>query len=217
MAVSNELLANGDVGDFYKNMLLNQIWQQQLASGANLANAGWKTALGLAIGSGLGNWLGYKFGNYQRNRDDARQYGMNNPAVRAAVNNFLGGEADLGWKPQYQFKTPREYFFEAVTYNPNTNQVQDAVNRALPVNNFLPPLQQKPPPPTPEVRPTVNTPIQQQQGVMEPTQQATSIANQNQWTFPTPTISEYISEAPNPYKPYKPYFGRKSLPLRIGW
>ena len=72
MAVSNELLANGDVGDFYKNMLLNQMWQQQLASGANIANAGWKTALGLAIGSGLGNWLGYKFGNYQT--DHKRYY-----------------------------------------------------------------------------------------------------------------------------------------------
>lgn len=190
MAVSNELLANGDVGDFYKNMLLNQMWQQQLASGANIANTGWKTALGLAIGSGLGNWLGYKFGNYQRARDDARQYGMNNPAVRAAVNNVLGDEADLGWKPQYQFKTPREYFFEAVTYNPNTNQVQDAVNRAVPVNNFLPPLQQKPLPPTPEVEDTrhiVNAPFQQPV-TTGATQQATS----NPYTFNvSPIVPKY--------------------------
>lgn len=187
MAVSNELLANGDVGDFYRNMLLNQIWQQQLASGANLANAGWKTALGLAIGSGLGNWLGYKFGNYQRNRDDARQYGMNNPTVRAAVNNVLGDEADLGWKPQYQFRTPKEYFFEAVTYNPNTNSIQNAVNRALPVNNFLPPLQQKPPPPEYENLPTVAKPFQQPV-VAGATQPATS----NPYTFNvSPIVPKY--------------------------
>lgn len=158
--ITNALLLDDDFMELYKQMLANQRWQQQLASGANIANTGWKTALGLAIGSGLGNWLGYKFGNYQRANDDARQYGMNNPAVRAAVNNILGGEADLGWKPQYQ------------------------LNRALPVNNFLPPLQQKPPP---QAEVYVDKPFQQPV-VAGATQPTTS----NPYTFNvSPIVPKY--------------------------
>ncbi|MBR3746755.1 MAG: hypothetical protein IKP64_07265 [Selenomonadaceae bacterium] len=102
-------------------------WQQQLASGANLAkNLSPQALLGLTLGTGLGSWLGYKFGNWQRARDDNVQYGTNpdvNPvAVNAAVTNalFPRGDYDLGWKPQYQFPTAQKFFTDRVTPNPSS-------------------------------------------------------------------------------------------------
>ena len=102
-------------------------WQQQLANGANLAkNLSTQALLGLTLGTGLGNWLGYKFGNWQRVRDETMQYGTNpdvNPvAVNAAVKNalFPRGDFDLGWKPQYQFPTAQKLFTDRVTPNPSS-------------------------------------------------------------------------------------------------
>lgn len=158
--------------NFYENMLRNQLWQSQLSNGANIANMGGRTALGLAIGTGLGNWLGYKFGNWQRARDDAKQYQIP-PTAQTAINNLLGDEFDLGWKPQYQFKTPKEYLLEAVKYNPNWREV--AYSDALPkyqaaMTGFLSPRPQtqqtiapavsEPPQPVPVNSPTATTPQQ---------------------------------------------------------
>lgn len=168
--VSQELLSD----DLYRDMIRNQLWQNQLGSGLNIANAGWKTALGLALGTGLGNWLGYKFGNWQQARDDDFKYGLkNNPAAQAAVNNLLGGDVDLGWTPQYQFKTPQEYFLDAVKYNPNWRNA--AYNNALPkyqsaMTGFLPPKPQ----PQPAIAPAVSTtpqPAIANPSTLTPTQQ----------------------------------------------
>ena len=93
-------------------------WQQQLASGANLAkNLDASTLLGLTLGTGLGNWLGYKFGNWQRTRDENAQYGNKNPSPTSpALQNILAqrGDFDLGWKPQYRFPTAEELFKRAM-------------------------------------------------------------------------------------------------------
>ena len=149
--VSQELLSD----DVYRSMLLNQLWQNQLGSGLNIANAGWKTALGLAAGTGLGYLLGDWFWNAQKAKRDEYLYGLkNNPAAQAAVNNLLGGDVDLSWTPQYQFKTPQEYFLDAVKYNPNWRN--EAYNNALPkyqsaMTGFLPPK------PQPTAAPAVST------------------------------------------------------------
>lgn len=102
-------------------------WQQQLASGANLAkNLNWQTLLGLTLGTGIGHWLGDKFYNWQRAGDDARQYGKPNPAqtnpglhyaIRDAL--FPQGDANLGWQPQYPFPTANKLFTDRVTPNPS--------------------------------------------------------------------------------------------------
>lgn len=152
--VSADLLSD----DLYRDMIRNQLWQNQLGSGLNIANAGWKTALGLALGTGLGNWLGDNFWNAQKAKRDEYKYGLkNNPAAQAAVNNLLGGDVDLGWTPQYQFKTPQEYFLDAVKYNPNWRNA--AYNNALPkyqsaMTGFLPPK------PQPAIAPVANTTLQ---------------------------------------------------------
>lgn len=146
MATTSAMLADPDFMEMYKAMLANSRWQNQLGSGLNIANAGWKTALGLALGTGLGNWLGDKFWNAQKAKRDEYKYGLkNNPAEQAAVNNLLGGDVDLSWTPQYQFKTPQEYFLDAVKYNPNWQNA--AYNNALPkyqsaMTGFLPPKPQ---------------------------------------------------------------------------
>ena len=44
-------------------------WQQQLLNGANIANTGWQTALGLMIGSALGNRLGQIYGDQVQERN----------------------------------------------------------------------------------------------------------------------------------------------------
>lgn len=94
-------------------------WQQQLASGANLAkNLNWQTLLGLTLGTGIGHWLGDKFYNWwelqkQKNKNPPE---VNSAAQNAAIRDYLLplGEFDLGWKPQYQFPTAKgaldEYF-----------------------------------------------------------------------------------------------------------
>ena len=113
--------------DLYRNMLLNQLWQNQLSSGANIANMGGRMALGLAIGTGLGNWLGNKFWNYQQNRINSAGKDPNAPnKPPAVVPSLISGNFDLGWTPPqnpYQFKTAQEYFSDAVKrYNPNWRQ-----------------------------------------------------------------------------------------------
>ncbi|MBR1646006.1 MAG: hypothetical protein IJ685_04420 [Selenomonadaceae bacterium] len=113
-------------------------WQQQLASGANLAkNLSPQALLGLTIGTGLGNWLGNKLWNWQRARDDTLQYDTNpvavNPAINAAVQSTLGqqGDFDLGWKPQYQFPTANKLFNDAVTPNPQSWNWRDEWRKQL--------------------------------------------------------------------------------------
>lgn len=176
--VSSDLLSD----DLYRNMLLNSIWQNQISSGANIANMGGKTALGLMIGMGLGNWLGNKFYNYQRAQDDKFQFGKN-PAVKAAVQNLFG-DADLGWKPpnQYQFKPAREYLLEGVAYNPNWRQA--AIDKAALVPTFTPAVVAKPAQQAMNNGTVtyVDTPFQQ------------PVAAKNQYDFPVPNISEL-----NPY------------------
>ena len=167
--VSEELLSD----DLYRYMLFNQSMQNSLGSGLNIANAGWKTALGLALGTGLGNWLGNKFWNFQKEQREKYKYG-DNPAVQAAINNLFG-DVDLGWTPQYQFKTPKEYLLDAVKFNPNWRDT--AYNNALPkyqaaMTGFLPPRAQTQPQqaiapavsPTPQLAPAnpPTTPTPQQ-------------------------------------------------------
>ena len=102
-------------------------WQQQLASGANLAkNLNAQTLLGLTLGTGIGHWLGDKFYNWQRAGDDARQYPpepltTNPAAINSAVRDalFPQGDANLGWSPQYQFPTANKLFTGRVTPNPS--------------------------------------------------------------------------------------------------
>lgn len=134
--VSSDLLSD----DLYRNMLLNSIWQNQISSGANIANMGGKTALGLMIGAGLGNWLGNKFWNYQQNKINSAAGNTSNvrpdvhPDVVKAVAQNIFGNADLGWTPpnQYQFGTPQEYFANAVRrYTPNWQQ--QTANSILPI------------------------------------------------------------------------------------
>ena len=122
-------------------------WQRILVSGANLAkNLNWQTLLGLTLGTGLGSWLGYKFGNWQRARDDNVQYGTNpdvNPvAVNAAVTNalFPRGDYDLDWKPQYQFPTAQKFFTDRVTPNPSSwNNLITQNTRYFPMTTSTPP------------------------------------------------------------------------------
>ena len=130
-------------------------WQQQLANGANLAkNLSTQALLGLTLGTGLGNWLGYKFGNWQRARDENMQYGTNpdvNPvAVNAAVANalFPQGDFDLGWKPR--FPTAQKLFTDRVTPNPSTWQ------NLIPQNTRYFPM--TPTTPTPPPQSTAITP-----------------------------------------------------------
>lgn len=130
--VSSDLLSD----DLYRNMLLNSIWQNQISSGANIANMGGKTALGLMIGMGLGNWLGNKFYNYQRAQDDKFQFGKH-PAVKAAIQNLFG-DADLGWKPPqnlYSFPTTQTERLAGIGYNPNWREA--AINKAVPVPTMV--------------------------------------------------------------------------------
>ena len=120
-------------------------WQQQLASGANLAkNLNPGTLLGLTIGTGLGNWLGNKFWNWQRARDDTLQYDTNPAAIHAAVQSTLGqqGDFDLGWKPQYQFPTANKLFNDRFT--PNFDWRQNLRSQVM-----TPPATQTPQNPSP--------------------------------------------------------------------
>ena len=136
-------------------------WQQQLASGANLAkNLSPQALLGLALGTGLGNWLGYKFGNWQRVQDENMQHGkpdVNPVAVNAAVTNalFPRGDYDLGWKPQYQFPTAQQRLNDYFRPNPSTWQ------NLIPQNTrYFPmtPTTSTPPPSTTE-NPWNNNPL----------------------------------------------------------
>lgn len=121
----------------YKRMLENQRWQQQLASGLNIANTGWKTALGLNLGTALGAWLGHKFGNWQREQDDKRQYGSNTPQGAAIQNMF--GDADLGWQPS-PYWNPADYSWQASPQIYNQDWRKNMVNRALPIPYWQPDL-----------------------------------------------------------------------------
>lgn len=126
-------------------------WQQQLVSGANLAkNLNPQALLGLVLGTGLGNWLGNKFYNWQRSHDDNLQHGTNpevNPtAVNTAVANALfprGSEFDLGWKPR--FPTAQKLFNDRVTPNPSTWQ------NLIPPNTQYFPMTQTTATPTPTI------------------------------------------------------------------
>ncbi|MBR0060039.1 MAG: hypothetical protein IJP68_01020 [Selenomonadaceae bacterium] len=117
-------------------------WQQQLASGANLAkNLNWQTLLGLTLGTGIGHWLGDKFYNWQREGDDAHQYGKPNPvAINAAIRDYLlpQGEFDLGWKPQYQFPTANKLFTDAVTPKPSSFDWRQNLRRQQPFFQMTP-------------------------------------------------------------------------------
>lgn len=128
--VSSDLLSD----DLYRNMLLNSIWQNQISSGANIANMGGKTALGLMIGMGLGNWLGNKFWNYQQNKiNSASKTPSRNVAMATAVQNLFG-DVDLGWKPPqnlYPFPTTQTERLAGISYNPNWRQA--AIDKAIPV------------------------------------------------------------------------------------
>lgn len=99
-------------------------WQQQLTNGANLAkNLNPSTLLGLTLGTGLGRWLGYKFGNWQQARDEAAAAGNPNTAdLKPFLQSVLVHQPDydLGWKPQYQFPTAQKLFNERVTPNPSS-------------------------------------------------------------------------------------------------
>ncbi len=103
-------------------------WQQQLASGANLAkNLNWQTLLGLTLGTGLGRWLGHKFYNWNEMRKEDYKNPPNPPevnsaAINSAIRDYLlpQGEFDLGWKPQYQLPTANKLFTDAVTPKPSS-------------------------------------------------------------------------------------------------
>lgn len=176
MATTSAMLADPDFMELYKAVLANSRWQNQLASGLNIANAGWATGAGLAAGTGLGYLLGDWFWNAQKAKRDEYKYGLkDNPATQAAVNNLFGGDVDLGWTPQYQFKMPQEYFLDAVKYNPNWRNA--AYNNALPkyqsaMTGFLPPK------PQPTAAPAISTTPQP------------AIANpvQNQFSFNPPPL-----------------------------
>ena len=112
--------------DYYRAMAYRNspeyAWQQQLASGANLAkNLNWQTLLGLTLGTGIGHWLGDKFYNWQRAGDDTRQYGKPNPNYNPQSPLWQrGGDFNLGWKPQYPFPTANKLFTDRVTPNPSS-------------------------------------------------------------------------------------------------
>ena len=141
-------------------------WQQQLATGANLAkNLNPGALLGLVIGTGMGNWLGNKLWNWQ----ELRKQQLKNPpdpvevnpvAVNAAVQSTLGkqGDFDLGWKPQYQFPTANKLFNDRFT--PNWNWQQNLRSQA-PYFPMTPPVTQTPQNPLPSTtsNPWNNNPL----------------------------------------------------------
>ena len=102
-------------------------WQQQLASGANLAkNLNWQTLLGLTLGTGIGHWLGDKYYNWwelqkQKNKNPPEPPTTNPVAINAAIRDalFPQGDANLGWQPQYPFPTANKLFTDRVTPNPS--------------------------------------------------------------------------------------------------
>lgn len=130
-------LSDPDFMEMYKQVLANSRWQNQLASGLGIANAGWKTGLGLNLGTLIGRWLGYKFGNYQRAKDDERQYGSNTPQG-AAIQKMLG-DADLGWQPSPYWNSA-DYSWQASPQIYNQDWRQNMVNRALPIPYWQPNL-----------------------------------------------------------------------------
>ena len=116
-------------------------WQQQLASGANLAkNLNWQTLLGLTLGTGIGHWLGDKYYNWQREGDDRRQYGTNPVAINAAIRDYVfpRGDVDLGWKPQYQFPTANKLISDNFATNPSSFDWRQNLRRQQPFFQMTP-------------------------------------------------------------------------------
>ena len=108
----------------------NYQWLQQLGAGANIANTGWQTALGLMLGTGLGSWLGHQFWNWQQARDEKMQINpdttkalANQAAQNLLGNNFNGNDFNLGWRPpqDYRWPTAQEALWNGVGY-PNRRQ-----------------------------------------------------------------------------------------------
>ena len=137
---TNEQLADPAFMQLYRQMLAKQNWQNQLASGLGIANAGWKTALGLNLGTALGAWLGHKFGNYQRTKNE--DY-TNPPDTRtpqeAYANLFNQGDFDLGWQPS-PYWNPADYSWQASPQIYNQDWRQNMGKRALPIPYWQPDL-----------------------------------------------------------------------------
>lgn len=172
---TNDMLSDPAFMNLYMQNLANQRWQNQLASGLNIANAGWRTGLGLAMGTGLGAWLGNKFGNWVMERDYKKKYGNRNPSSPVGQAElqatypylFPNGSYDLGWSPPQQYPFPAtqaERLAGIGSFNPNWRQ--DFINRQYPIPNFW----SQPTPATsdatanPQIQPQQTTAPQAQQG-----------------------------------------------------
>lgn len=154
---TNEQLADPAFMQLYRQMLAKQNWQNQLASGLGIANAGWKTALGLNLGTLLGGWLGHKFGNWQRMQNE--DY-TNPPDARtpqgAYANLFNQSDFDLGWQPSPYWNSA-DYSWQASPQIYNQDWRQNMVNRALPIPQWQPNLTQAT---TRHIAPVAQTPAQ---------------------------------------------------------
>lgn len=135
-------LSDPDFMEMYKQVLANSRWQNQLASGLGIANAGWKTGLGLNLGTLIGRWLGHKFGNWQQDRKDRYKWGDGSDTrtpQEAYANLFNQGDFDLGWQPSPYWNTA-DYSWQASPQIYNQDWRQSMVNRALPIPYWQPDL-----------------------------------------------------------------------------